>query len=142
MGRAWPPTAAPAASSRCSPTRVQDQTGALFVVITNAQGIRLTHPNPALIGTPVTYHDPEPTTTEPFRTGRTWIGIQRGTLGSVAAGKVPLWLNGRLVGEVSVGYHRSRTSAPRSRAALPSLSCTCSACSRSACSPRSPWRAG
>src|SRR5579863_3318332 len=85
-------------------TQVRQQTDALFVVITNAQGIRLTHPNPALIGTPITYQDPEPDTTEPFRTGRPWLGMQRGTLGSVAAGKVPLFLNGRLVGQVSVGY--------------------------------------
>ena len=85
-------------------TQVREQTGALFVVITNAQGIRLTHPNPALIGTPITYHDPEPDTTEPFRTGLPWVGMQRGTLGLVAAGKVPLRLDGRLVGQVSVGY--------------------------------------
>ena len=39
-------------------TQVRRETGALFVVITNAQGIRLTHPNPALIGTPITYDDP------------------------------------------------------------------------------------
>jgi two-component system CitB family sensor kinase len=77
---------------------------ALFVVITNAKGIRLTHPNPALIGTPITYHDPEPTSSEPFRTGRPWLGVQHGTLGLVAAGKAPLWLHGRLVGQVSVGY--------------------------------------
>jgi two-component system, CitB family, sensor kinase len=85
-------------------TQVRQHTDALFVVITNAQGIRLTHPNPALIGTPITYQDPEPDTTEPFRTGRPWLGMQRGTLGSVAAGKAPLFLNGRLVGQVSVGY--------------------------------------
>ena len=30
------------------------------MVITNARGIRLTHPTPALIGTPITYQDPEP----------------------------------------------------------------------------------
>src|SRR5215472_6820967 len=70
---------------------VRQETGALFVVITNAQGIRLTHPNPALIGTPITYNDPEPDTSEPFRTGRPYLGIQRGTLGLVAAGKQPLW---------------------------------------------------
>ena len=85
-------------------TQVRRETGALFVVITNAQGIRLTHPNPALIGTPITYDDPEPDTTEPFRTGQTYLGIQRGTLGWVAAGKAPLWLNGRLAGQVSVGF--------------------------------------
>ena len=85
-------------------TQERKQTGALFVVITNAKGIRYTHPNPALIGTPVWYDDPEPDTSEPFRTGRPWWGLQRGSLGSVAAGKAPLFLNGRLVGEVSVGF--------------------------------------
>ena len=85
-------------------TQERKQTGALFVVITNAKGIRYTHPNPALIGTPVWYHDPEPDTSEPFRTGRPWWGLQRGSLGPVAAGKAPLFLNGRLVGEVSVGF--------------------------------------
>ena len=101
-------------------TQVQRETSALFVVITNAQGIRLTHPNPALIGTPITYHDPEPTTTEPFRTGRPWLGIQHGTLGPVAAGKAPLWLNGRLVGQVSVGFAAANVSSALS-GALPSL---------------------
>jgi two-component system CitB family sensor kinase len=84
-------------------TREMTATGALFVVITNAQGIRYTHPTPALIGTPITYHDPEPGTSEPFRTGRPWFGIQHGSLGWVAAGKAPLFLHGRLTGEVSVG---------------------------------------
>ena len=65
--------------------QVQRETGALFVVITNAQGIRLTHPNPALIGTPVTYEDPEPDTSEPFRSGQICLGLQHGTLGAVAA---------------------------------------------------------
>ena len=85
-------------------TRELGQTHALFVVITNARGIRYTHPTPALIGTSVTYRDPEPDTSEPFRTGRAWRGLQRGSLGLVAAGKAPLFLNGRLVGEVSVGF--------------------------------------
>jgi two-component system, CitB family, sensor kinase len=98
--------------------RVRSETGALFVVITNAQGIRLTHPNPALIGTSITFNDPEPDTTEPFRTGRNWLGIQHGTLGVVAAGKVPLWLNGRLVGQVSVGYAAANVSSALSGALL------------------------
>jgi two-component system, CitB family, sensor kinase len=101
-------------------TQVLRETGSLFVVITNAQGIRLSHPNPALIGTPITYEDPEPTTTEPFRTGRPWLGLQRGTLGEVAAGKAPLWLNGRLVGQVSVGFRVANVATAMS-SALPSL---------------------
>ena len=112
------------------------------MVITNAQGIRLTHPNPALIGTPITYHDPEPDTSEPFRTGRPWLGIQHGTLGLVAAGKAPLWLNGRLVGQVSVGFPVANVSQRAVRRAAVASSSTCSACSRSACSPRSPWPGG
>ena len=80
------------------------ETGALFVVITNAQGIRYTHPNPALIGTQITYDDPEPDTTEPFRTGIPYTGMQHGSLGPVAAGKAPLYLHGKLIGEISVGF--------------------------------------
>ncbi len=101
-------------------SQVKQRTGALFVVITNAQGIRYTHPNPALIGTPITYKDPEPATSEPFRTGRAWLGIQPGSLGYVAAGKAPLFLNGRLVGEVSVGFPVANVASATS-GALPSL---------------------
>jgi two-component system CitB family sensor kinase len=85
-------------------TQAMEETSALFVVITNAQGIRYTHPKASLIGTSITYDDPEPVTSEPFRTGRVWLGIQLGTLGWVAAGKAPLFLNGRLIGQVSVGF--------------------------------------
>jgi two-component system CitB family sensor kinase len=96
------------------------QTGALFVVITNAQGIRFSHPNPKLIGTLVTYDDPEPDYTEPFRTGRDWTGLQRGTLGPVAGGKVPLRYDGKLAGEVSVGFAITDVSR-RLADSLPSL---------------------
>jgi two-component system CitB family sensor kinase len=98
--------------------QVRRETDALFVVITNAQGIRLTHPKPNLIGTPVTYGDPEPATTEPFRTGQIYLGLQHGTLGAVAAGKTPLSLNGRLVGEVSVGFPAASVSSALSSALL------------------------
>jgi two-component system CitB family sensor kinase len=102
-------------------TAVQRETGALFVVITNARGIRFSHPNPKLIGTLITYDDPEPDTTEPFRTGRPWTGIQQGTLGVVAGGKAPLHdSRGRLSGEVSVGFAVSDVSQ-KMAAALPLL---------------------
>jgi two-component system CitB family sensor kinase len=99
-------------------SQVWQETGALFVVITNAHGIRLTHPKPALIGTPVTYQDPESDTTEPFLTGRVYLGVQQGTLGWVAAGKAPLRLNGRLVGQVSVGFAAKHVSDALSGALL------------------------
>ncbi len=78
-------------------------TGVSYVVVTNSHGIRYSHPNPALIGKPV-YDDPEPASSEPYRTGRPWVGMQTGTLGLTARGKAPIFGPGhRLVGEVSVG---------------------------------------
>src|SRR5580704_9601977 len=41
-------------------------TQATFVVVTNAQGIRLSHPNLRLIGMPIGYPDHEPHSSEPF----------------------------------------------------------------------------
>ena len=95
-------------------------TGALFVVVTNARGIRYSHPDTRLIGTPITYHDPEPTGTEPYRTGKPWVGIQHGTLGWVAAGKAPVFDRGRLSGEVSVGFKVGQVSHALTHT-LPSL---------------------
>jgi two-component system CitB family sensor kinase len=84
---------------------VMRATGVAYVVVTNGAGIRYSHPNPAMIGKPV-YDDPEPPSTEPFRTGRPWLGEQDGTLGLTARGKVPLFdARHRLIGEVSVGIY-------------------------------------
>ena len=82
---------------------VTGQTDALFVVVTDAKGIRYSHPTPALIGKPV-YGDPEPAGSQTWRTGRSWTGVQHGTLGLVAGGKAPIYDHGRLSGEVSVGF--------------------------------------
>jgi len=83
--------------------KIRHATRVSFVVVTNAKGIRYSHPNPALIGEPV-YDDPEPVASEPYRTGRPWVGIQTGTLGATARGKAPIFgSGGRLIGEVSVG---------------------------------------
>ena len=109
----------PGGSAQRLAMRVQARTQALFVVITDARGIRYSHPNPALIGRPV-QGDPEPASTEPFRTGRAWMGLQHGTLGSVAAGKAPLWDGRRLAGEVSVGFPVADVSQAMARE-LPSL---------------------
>jgi len=96
------------------------QTNAEFVVITNAQGIRYSHPNPSLIGKPV-YDDPEPPSSEPFRTGRVFLGIQHGTLGLEATGKAPLFdAHGKLSGEVSVGFLMTSVYQ-QAASALPSL---------------------
>jgi len=97
-----------------------NRTGAKFVVITNAAGTRLSHPHPWLIGTPVDYPDREPRYTEPFRTGRAWMGIQHGTLGVEATGKAPIFGHGRLIGQVSVGF-LTATVAGQAARTLPEL---------------------
>lgn len=101
-------------------TQVRTETGARFVVITNAEGIRYTHPNPRLIGKSISYPDPEPMVAEPYLTGRPYMGIEHGTLDLEAVGKVPLRENGKLVGEVSVGFTASSISQQLA-GALPSL---------------------
>ena len=77
----------------------QSATGALFVVVTDDQGIRLAHPNPGQIGRPVS------TDPDPALAGQEVATIERGTLGLSARGKVPLRdSTGTIVGEVSVGF--------------------------------------
>ena len=85
-------------------TAAATDTGAAFVVVTNRDGIRYSHPKPWLIGTPVGYPDREPAASEPFRTGTPWMGVQHGTLGMEATGKAPIFSHGQLIGEVSVGF--------------------------------------
>jgi two-component system CitB family sensor kinase len=95
-------------------------TAAAFVVVTNAQGIRLSHRTPGLIGTPIWYPDREPESSEPFRTGKPWMGIQHGTLGVEATGKVPIFSHGKLIGQVSVGF-LTTTVAGQAARTLPEL---------------------
>ena len=100
--------------------QVVKQTHAVFVVMVDKRGIRLTHPKPWLIGKPINYPDAEPEYTEPFRTGVAWMGIQHGSLGWEAVGKVPVWDRGKLIGEVSVGF-LSTTITRKLSDAMPSL---------------------
>ena len=77
---------------------VRERTGALFVVVTDDQGIRYSHPNPDNIGKLVS--------TDPSvaLAGGEVTAFERGTLGLSARGKVPLRnAAGGVVGEVSVG---------------------------------------
>jgi two-component system CitB family sensor kinase len=79
--------------------RTRRTSGALFVVVTNRRGIRLTHPNPDLVGKPVS------TDPSPVLAGREVANIERGTLGQSARGKTPVRDHtGQIVGEVSVGF--------------------------------------
>jgi two-component system CitB family sensor kinase len=73
--------------------------GASFVVIAGADGIRYSHPNPAMIGKPI---DEQPSA---VLAGHTFVGIQQGTLGRSVRGKAPIFDGtGRVVGIVSVGF--------------------------------------
>src|SRR5467141_3610032 len=73
-------------------------TGARYVVVTDRDGIRYSHPNPAMIGKPV---DENPAT---VLAGNTWVGVQQGTLGISARGKAPIFHEGNVIGLVSVGF--------------------------------------
>ncbi|NKX53167.1 sensor histidine kinase [Arthrobacter mobilis] len=81
--------------------QVRARTDALFVVITDDAGLRLAHPNPALLGQRVS--------TDPSEAlaGREVTAQEQGTLGHSARAKVPVYApdsTGRIVGEVSVGF--------------------------------------
>ena len=68
----------------------------------------------------IRYPDREPQSSEPFRTGNPWVGIQLGTLGVEATGKVPIFSDGKLIGQVSVGF-LTTTVAGQEAKTLPEL---------------------
>jgi two-component system CitB family sensor kinase len=76
------------------------RTGALFVVITDDDGIRLSHPTESLLGQKVS------TSPSEALNGKEVTVLQNGTLGSSARAKVPIWAttSHTVVGEVSVGF--------------------------------------
>src|SRR6266576_606180 len=89
--------------------------GASFVVIASANGIRYSHPNPAMIGKPID---------EDFHAvlvGKTWTGVEHGTLGVSARGKAPIFDGqNRVIGIVSVGFLEG-TLSEQLAAMLPQL---------------------
>lgn len=81
---------------------VTSRTGALFVVLTDDNGIRLAHPTPSRIGEVVS------TPYEEVLAGAEVVDWQTGTLGESARAKVPVRNDaGTPVGEVSVGFERA-----------------------------------
>jgi two-component system CitB family sensor kinase len=83
-------------------SEVMARTGALFVVITDDEGIRLAHPIPSRIGEVVS------TPFEEVLAGREVVDWQTGTLGESARAKVPVRDDaGTPVGEISVGFERN-----------------------------------
>src|SRR5437660_6707947 len=94
---------------------IRKASGASFVVIAGANGVRYSHPNPALIGKPID---------EDFHTvlaGKTWRGVENGTLGVSARGKAPIFDGqNRVIGIVSVGFLEG-TLSQQLAAMLPQL---------------------
>jgi len=88
----------PTGSIQSTAEEVRRTTGATYVVVADRQGIRFSHPNPALIGKPV---DESP---GDVLAGHTWVGVQQGTLCVAARGKAPILSRGQVLGLVSVGY--------------------------------------
>ncbi len=84
-------------------TEIQQRTGVLFVVITNSQGIRLSHPNRDELGKHVST-DP----TEALA-GHEVVTRESGTLGPSVRAKVPVLApdSNRVIGEVSIGISTS-----------------------------------
>jgi two-component system, CitB family, sensor kinase len=90
--------------------RIRRATGASFVVVADRRGIRLSHPNPQMIGKSL-LHDPgeDPT---PVLRGATFVGVQPGSLGRSVRAKVPIRdAHGRVIGLVSVGVLERALSA-------------------------------
>ena len=77
---------------------IRTGSGASFVVVANAAGIRYSHPNPDQIGKRVST-EPQALSGEPF------VGIEEGTLGRSVRAKAPIFgPSGKVIGQVSVGF--------------------------------------
>lgn len=78
---------------------IRRSSGASFVVVTDKEGIRYSHPNPDRIG--------ERVSTDPSTAlgGQEFVGVERGTLGVSVRAKVPVHDGaGRVIGIVSLGF--------------------------------------
>lgn len=77
---------------------VRESAGATFVVFTDRDGIRLSHPDAAKIGKPVSTDPSIPLS------GEEYVGTQTGSLGESLRAKVPvIGTGGDIIGTVSVG---------------------------------------
>jgi len=92
------------------------RTGALFVVITDEDGLRLAHPNEELLGKKVST-DPSVALAGGEETAQ-----EHGTLGRSARAKVPVYAPGsssEVVGEVSVGFSSEDVMANLAHSIIP-----------------------
>ncbi|HEX6512746.1 MAG TPA: sensor histidine kinase, partial [Chloroflexota bacterium] len=88
----------PAAAIQPLAEQLRTAAGLTFIVISNRQGIRYSHPNPELIGKPVDEDDSR------ARAGQAYTTTEEGTLGVSIRAKVPILDDhGQVVGVVSAG---------------------------------------
>ena len=87
----------------------RDASGAAFIVVANDRGIRFSHPNPQMIGTSLL--DDPGENPQAVLSGKTFVGIQNGSLGPSMRAKTPIRdANGKVIGLVSVGISEQRIS--------------------------------
>ena len=97
--------------------RIRRATGASFVVVADRGGIRMSHPNPTMLGKSL-LNDPGENP-QAILAGNTFVGEQTGSLGRSMRAKVPIRdAQGRVVGLVSVGV-LEKALASELRASLP-----------------------
>lgn len=93
--------------------RVRADTGVDFITIMNTEGIRYTHPNPAMIGKPFIGN------TEQALRGEVFTETYTGTLGPSIRAVVPVRDNGKVTALVSVGITVTAVSAELKERLLP-----------------------
>lgn len=79
---------------------IQDATEAAFIVVGNTEEIRYAHPDEEEIGKKMVGGDNE----RALLNGESYTSKATGTLGDSLRAKVPIFLDGEIVGVVSVGY--------------------------------------
>ncbi|WP_404431131.1 histidine kinase [Microbacterium lacus] len=84
---------------------IEAASGVDYVVITDAAGIRVTHPTPSERGLPVS------TDLGSVLDGETFLGTESGTIGPTLRAKVPIIVDGEIVGATSVGILESTIAA-------------------------------
>lgn len=90
----------PASAINALVTPIQQATKAEFIVVGNRKEIRYAHPDNDKIGKKMVGEDNE----RALAYGESYVSKAVGSLGSSVRAKVPVYLDGEIVGVVSVGY--------------------------------------
>ena len=97
----------PAATIQPIAERIRRQTGARYVVVGNADGIRYSHPLPERLGLPMVGGDND----RALLHGESYVSEAVGSLGEAVRGKTPVVdAEGRAIGIVSVGFMLDRVA--------------------------------